>query len=47
LGFSVDVVWVGVCFAFFGFFFYDVIAQTMGRNYGSTFGLILGCSTSL
>jgi len=42
----VDIVRVGVCFAFL-VFFYDVIAQTMSRNCGSQFGWILSCNMTL
>jgi len=43
----VDVVRIGVCFAFLRFFFHIVIAQTMSRYCGSRFAWILGCNTSL
>jgi len=46
LGFSVDVVRIGVCVTIF-WIFYDVIARTMSQNCGSKFGWILGCDMSL
>jgi len=46
LGFLVDVVTVGVCFAFCGFF-YNVIAQTMSQYCGSKFVWIWGCNMNL
>jgi len=33
-GFLVDVARVGICFAFFWFFFYDIITRTMSKNCG-------------
>jgi len=43
----VGVVRVREGFAFFWFFLYDVIAQTMSRNCGSKFGWSLGWNMNL